>query len=340
MFANPLAFRRGLILTTFTVAVAAFSALRPGQACAGFLAFDTELTSLNLTGGPFLMPLASDPANQLGDSVDGYGFVKSQVSLTLSSQRSTNPGAASTGLTRAFQSGVTPPPIPSGDLLPIGFPNGSRYVIDPSQLDGEEFFVDSFFDVFFDMTLTDVDTRPGRDFAGLPDGTTLVLSDNGPTTLQTFYTTTFHADSPNFGLFPAPEADPFVGLFDVEIPLGGDINGNGENDKIKFTLGQIAAVDDDRQFTLLPDGAVLNQFTAAALLEGAVVDESTDPAFTIGMTSPTLPDPSVFGGTATATSTLLNPVTPQAVPEPSSLTLLASGLAAVICCGWRKRRFA
>jgi PKD repeat protein len=37
-------------------------------------------------------------------------------------------------------------------------------------LDGEQFFVDSFFDVFFDITVTDVDARPGRDYAGQPDG--------------------------------------------------------------------------------------------------------------------------------------------------------------------------
>ena len=51
------------------------------------LEFDTELVSLNLLGGPFAMPLASDPDNDLGDSVEGYGFVDSQVEVTLSSQR-------------------------------------------------------------------------------------------------------------------------------------------------------------------------------------------------------------------------------------------------------------
>ena len=35
------------------------------------LEFETELTSLSLTGGPFPMPLAGDPGNSLGDSIDG-----------------------------------------------------------------------------------------------------------------------------------------------------------------------------------------------------------------------------------------------------------------------------
>jgi hypothetical protein len=282
------------------------------------------------------MPLASDPGNSLGDSVDGYGFVNTQVNLTLSSQRSVDPGPASTGLTRAFQIGVTPPPIRPGELLPVDFPEHPSYVINPAELDGKDFLVDSRFDVFFDMTLTDVDSRPGRDFAGLPDGTILRLEDNGPAELTSFYEATFQASAANFGLFPPSQADPFVGFFEVEIPLGGDINGNGENDKITFTLASIAAGDDNRQFTQLPDGTVINEFNSAGIIEGAIVDESTDPPFTIGMTDSQtgLPDPSAFGGPTTATSNLLNRV----VPEPSSSVLLVSGLAAIAGCGWRRRR--
>ena len=43
------------------------------------------------------MPLASDPGNLLGDSVEGYGFVNSEVTLTLSSQRLVSPGPPSLG---------------------------------------------------------------------------------------------------------------------------------------------------------------------------------------------------------------------------------------------------
>ena len=280
--------------------------------------FDTELTSLNLSGGPFPIPLASDPANLLGDSVSGYGFVDSLVTITLSSQRGTNPGPRSTGKAIAF----TPTELPVGSS------------INPDELDGEQFFVDSFFDVFFDIMVTDVDPRAGRDFAGQLDGATVFLPDNGPASMQSFYSAIFDKDAPNFGLIPPPEADPYIGHFSIEIPLGGDINGNGENDKIKFTLATHSVGDGNRTFIILPDGTVIDEFDSAAVLEGLVVDESTDPPFTIGATLPNgLPDPAAFGGPTTATSTLLTPV--QTVPEPSTVALLMLGLCVA---GWRRRK--
>lgn len=89
-----------------------------------YLEFDTEMLSMSLSGGPFVMPLASDPGNALGDSIGGYGLVNSAVRITLSSQR-TPAGPASPGKTFAFQEGLeaapqasiangnggTPPPI-------------------------------------------------------------------------------------------------------------------------------------------------------------------------------------------------------------------------------------
>jgi hypothetical protein len=209
---------------------------------------------------------------------------------------------------------------------------------DPEQLDGDLFQVDSFFDVFFDITLTDVDPRPGRDFAGQAPGATLTLPDNGPVEWFSSYQSVFDKDAPNFGLFPPPQAAPNLGFFGIEIPLGGDINGNGENDKIKFTIGVVPFQDGNRTFTQLPNGTILNEFDAAAFLQGAVVDESTDPPFTLGAINPStgLPDPNVFGGPATATSTLRAPV--AAVPEPSGLALAGSAIAALVCWRWRKRR--
>lgn len=84
-----------------------------GGVAVGFvqLEFDTELTSLNLSGGPFLMPLAADPGNVLfpgtgeDPSVEGYGFVNSEVLISLSSQRLVSPGPASTGHAWAFSEG-------------------------------------------------------------------------------------------------------------------------------------------------------------------------------------------------------------------------------------------
>lgn len=284
------------------------------------LEFDTQLTSLDLGGGPFPMPLVSDPGNNLGDSIDGYGFVDSNVTLALSSQRNINPGPASAGTTIATLSSQATQP-------------GSLPAINPADLDGQSFFVDSFFDVFFDITVTDVDSRMGRDIAGQSDGASIVLQDNGPGRITSLYNAVFDKNAPNFGLFPPAGADPFIGLFLIEIPLGGDINGNGEDDKIKFTIGSFSAQDANRSFIELPDGTVVNQFDTAAFLQGAVVDVSTDPPFTIGGGSPSQPDPSVFGGPTTATSNLLNPV----VPIPAAVWLFGSGLIGLIGVARRKK---
>jgi hypothetical protein len=308
-------FARGVVLGFAALVASAGLARQSGAASENvFLEFDTTLEALDLTGGAFPIPLASDPVNALGDSIDGYAFVDSQVRITLSSQRTVNPGPATTGSATAFQE--------QPSLAESLQENGGLPVVDPNELDGLPFFVDSVFDVFFDIQVTDVDSRPGRNFAGQPDGASIFLMDNGPAQMSSVYEAIFDKDAYNFGLIPPPEADPYIGHFQIEIPLGGDINGNGENDKIKFTLASHSAGDENRQFTVLPDGTVINQFDSAAFLEGAIVDESTDPPFTIGARLPNgLPDPNAFGGPTTATSTLLNPV----VPEPSSFALLALG---------------
>ncbi|HUU90676.1 MAG TPA: PEP-CTERM sorting domain-containing protein [Phycisphaerae bacterium] len=297
---------------------AAALALAAAQPAHGqfLIEFDTELVEMSLSGGPFPLPIASDPGNNLGDSIDGYGFVDSLVEVTLSSQRASNPGPPSLGHTWAHQGLPAGPPALNG--------NNGPEPINPEDLDGELFFVESFFDVFFDITVTDVDPRPGRDYAGQPDGASVLLPDNGPANTYGDNEAIFDKDAPSFGLIPPPEADPWIGWFLIEIPLGGDINGNGENDKIKFTLATFAVADENRQFIVLPDGTVLNMGDMESFLEGAIVDESADPPFTIGgLAGP-------FGGPFTMTSKLLNPI----VPEPATLTLLAAGAVALL----RRRR--
>ncbi len=73
-----------LILGTTQTAFAGEFPCTPQFGC---IQFDTELVSLDLTGGPYPIPLASDPSNLLGDSIEGFGFVDSYVTITLSSQR-------------------------------------------------------------------------------------------------------------------------------------------------------------------------------------------------------------------------------------------------------------
>jgi hypothetical protein len=286
------------------------------------LVFDTELLSLNLTGGPVALPLASDPGNALGDSIDGYGFVNSNVLLTLSSQRPVSPGPRSLGQACAFLGS----PAATGGTGQCG---GDAPPIDPNVYHDEGFFVSSFFDVFFDVTVTDVDLRPGRDYVGgLP---AINLQNIGPASMQNFHQAIFDKDAPNFGLIPPPESAPYIGHFNIEIDLSAyfgmlvDINGNGIGDKIKFTLATHSVGDENRTFITLPDGTVIDSFDSAASLAGAVVDITSDPPF----------GPFELSGPTTASSNLVNPV----VPEPAAMVLLlVGGLMMPTFCRIRRAR--
>jgi hypothetical protein len=291
-------------------AFALAAALCGVPAKAAILLFNTELLSMNLTGGPVGLPLATDPTNALGDSISGYGFVNSTVRITLSSTRPPGsfdgPGPRSLGQVTATNE------------FAQAFGVGAPQPIDPNALDRQEFVVQSFFDVFFDITVTDVDDRQGRDYAGMGPGATILLPDIGPANMANQYIAIFDKDAPNFGLIPPPESAPYIGHFNIEIPLGGDINGNGEIDKIKFTFASHTVGAQNRTFITLPDGTVIDSFDSAANLEGAVVDVTSDPPFTIGLTGPT-----------TASSRLLNPTAP--VPEPSTLAILSLlGISTVV----------
>jgi hypothetical protein len=183
--------------------------------------------------------------------------------------------------------------------------------------DGDPFAVGSFFDVFFDLTITDVD--PLRDFPGLPSGAQLSFTGNGPLRVQTLYFAEARLNEPNLGLFPPPESAPYLGFGGLEIPLGGDFNGNGEPDKIKLDFVTLAAADTNRTFITLPDGTVIDAFDAIMNLSGAVVDISQDPPF----------GPITLTGPTTATSRLVGP---GPVPEPASLALLLLGLGSTLLC--------
>jgi len=126
-----------------------------------------------------------------------------------------------------------------------------------------------------DITVTDVDPRPARDHAGQPDGAAVTLQDVPAPGMRSLYSRPFDASAPNFGQIPPPEVAPYIGHCDIVIPLGGDLNGNGTNDVLKFTLATHSVGDENREFLILPDGTVLDEFDSAAFLEGAVVDETS-----------------------------------------------------------------
>ncbi len=273
--------------------------------------YEVTWTSFDVAGGPFLVPFASDPANMLGDSIEGFGFVESVVTVTLSSQRPTTPGPPSLGEVCALE--MLPPdrlgdPEGRGDVVGCVDP---LPIVDPDLLDGSPFMVDSFFDVFFDITFTDVDARPGRDYAGMPDGASTVFQDNGPLQVIVSYPATFSATGDLWGLAPPPEASPYFSPALIEIPLGGDINQNGEDDKIKITLWTSSIGDAGRVFISGAGDSVNVAFDSGLVIEGVVVDESTDPPFTLGFYSaPGQPDLTSLGGPGTWNALLANGVVP------------------------------
>lgn len=188
---------------------------------------------------------------------------------------------------------------------------------------GGQFLVKARFDVFLDYSFTDVD--PSVNFGGGPvDGLSLQFPGVGPGRMETTYSATFAPNAPNFGLFPPPEAAPFIGLFSTEIFLGVDLNGNGDLDKIKVTLGALTVGDPNRTFVLLPDGTVIDSFDVTFDLSGGVVDASQDPPF----------GPIILTGPGT---TLTTPVSSPEVPEPGTLGAgLAVGLLGMTAF-WRRR---
>jgi hypothetical protein len=189
---------------------------------------------------------------------------------------------------------------------------------------GDPLIVSSFFDVFFDINITDVD--PFLNFGGGPtDGLSLTYPNNGPAHIENLYFTSLDPSAPNFGLIPPPEAAPSIGFFEIEIPFGADFNGNGENDKMKFTLVAITAGDANRTFVTLPDGTIINTYDAIMDISGAIVDESQDPPF----------GPITLTGPVTATTKLVGVTS---TPDGGSTLLLLTGALAGLCGLRRIRR--
>ena len=233
-----------------------------------------ELVQMHLvSASPIPIPLASDPGNLLQFSTEGYGFVDSLIEIKLSSLN-TSPGPQSLGSMQLKL--VNPIPHPG-----------------PNEVSsGDTFQVDSFFDVFYDITITDVDTREGRDFFNHPHGASIVLQNLGPVRLSADYLCNADVLLPVMGCLPQLANELYVGNLPLSIPLDVDINANGENDKIKiknqnlvlgaFAESQFVAGDYKVSFESFnpPDSPFDDDFDSFIDIRDAIVaDESADPPF-------------------------------------------------------------
>jgi len=205
----------------------------------------TEIVALALVGEG-LLPLATDPDNLLGDSIDGYGFVDSRVEIDLA------PCAQSTGDYVLF------------DAL------GREGLTEISS--GEEFFSDPILDLFFDLTITDIDARPGRDYAaGL--GPSFQRTCVSPSQLTSSGSIFANTGLPNLGsTLQLSSLDHFI--FDP-IALGVDVNGDLTLDSLDFLFNTMSLTN-PQQFE--ENGNLVTDFDATLPFSGDV-----NPPFNVNM---------------------------------------------------------
>lgn len=258
----------------------------------------TALTSLSL-GGTGDLPLGRGPANVN----NGYELVHSQIDLSLSSERAGTPGPASTGTARL-----------------TGFATGPNGEVQ----NGDILNVESFFDVYFDTRIEDIDGRAGYDFAApsgdMANGTVLdgslipSLYGQGPAHMV-LEPATCVADvsKPNYGCLP-PVFRTYTGHMTSRIELGFDVNGLSTDpnafDVVKFTLASHILGGTFGSF--VSGSKAVDNINTTAFLQGSVSDALVDPPFSISLEGPVTAEQQI--------------VVQAAVPEPTSFALLSLGL--------------
>jgi len=270
----------------------------------------TPITVFDGTGTGSV-PLASDPGNSLGDSIDGYGYVDATATISAS------------------------PTLSSAGKTTIDF-----------DLTTFSVHVSSVFSLNLNVTLVDADTRLGRDFA---TGSPSVLTPMKPLEIKVDGDVDLLSLLAALAALPPAATDAEIlgaiigaatvshSVVDAKYALGVDVNQNGALDVLTLrtmdldpTLLSLDVTDGDLDALLdaIAGGTLTSPIEIEAgvsvsglslAFTGDVHDVSTDPPFTLNFIDVS------FGSAATA------------VPEPSSLLLLLAAGLSLLALGRRHR---
>lgn len=246
---------------------------------------------LPLTGAGTTSTLAGAPAA----TGDGYGWVESNISISLSAS-APSIGEARLGLPYSFDNAARG--VAAGCVEGAGTAGNAN--------SGDTVCVSSFFDVYYDVIITDADTSAG--YFGGNGPLVLGASGLGPINMQFFGDCVADTSKPNLGCLP-PVGSPYIGHFEIKMPLLQDVNGNGELDVMKFVFGthDVGGVTN----SFFNGDQLVDQFGSTIAGSGAVMDAIADPPFTFILTGPT---------------TAQQQIVYRQAPEPVSLALLGAGL--------------
>lgn len=271
----------------------------------------TPITVFDGTGTGSV-PLASDPGNALGDSINGYGYVNATATISASSTKS------------------------SAGTTTIDF-----------DLTALTVHVSSVFSLNLDVTLVDADDRPARDFA---TGSPKLLTPMTPLEIKVDGDVDLLSLLAALAALPPTATDAEIlgaiigaatvshSVVDAKYALGVDVNQNGALDVLTLrtadldpTLLSLDVTDGDLDALLdaIAGGTLTNPIEIEAgvsvtglslTFTGDVFDVTSDPPFTLNFSGVTLASTDLNGN----------------LPEPSSLWLLLAAGLSLLAVGRRR----
>ncbi len=224
------------------------------------ITINTEIVQMDLSGSG-LLPLASDPSNLLGDSIEGYGFVNSQVSFSESAS--------------LFSSSTT--------TIFFDFLNLTSTI-------------SSSFELFLDLELTDDDPASGRDYAS---GSPLSITADASKPLTSSVSGTISLDLGSGEVLlsdlieTAPQIERSLG---VDVNDNGEFDSIFYSlaglttlvEAIDFTGVDFTAITSVGNDAFLDINGSLGVTATGLTFAGQVADTITDPPFSIDVSGPVL----------------------------------------------------